>query len=111
MGYGLTFSGPTLDVKWYRRKPKTPVPAPILPGCCFAMRRDVFEATGGWDEGQLQRGNIDKESCVRFLLAGYCLMISPETMGRHLFLKRSPYPVAWPPELLNPLELAVVALK
>ncbi len=110
MGYGLTFSGPTLDVKWFRRKPKAPVPAPILPGCCFAMRRDVFEATGGWDEGQLQRGNIDNEGCVRFWLAGYDLMITPETVVRHLFRKRSPYPVAWPQYLYNRLRLAFVNL-
>jgi glycosyltransferase involved in cell wall biosynthesis len=110
VGYGLTFTRPNLDIRWFRRKPKAPVPAPIIPGCCFAMRRDVFEATGGWDEGQMQCGNIDNEGCVRLWLLGYDLMITPETVVGHLFRKRFPYPVGWPQYVYNRLRLAFVNL-
>jgi glycosyltransferase involved in cell wall biosynthesis len=108
VGYGLKFTGAKLDVRWYRRKPRGPVAAPIIPGCCFATRRDVIEATGGWDDSQLQRGNIDNEGCVRFWLLGYELMITPDTVVAHKFRIRSPYHVGWPEFLFNRLRLAFV---
>jgi GT2 family glycosyltransferase len=108
IGYGLTFQDPRLEVRWRRRKPRGPVAAPIIPGCCFATRRDVIEATGGWDDSQLQRGNIDNEGCVRFWMMGYDLMITPDTVVAHKFRKRSPYRVGWPEFLFNRLRLAFV---
>jgi glycosyltransferase involved in cell wall biosynthesis len=108
IGYGLTFKDSRLEVRWRRRQPRGPVAAPIIPGCCFATRRDVIEATGGWDERQLQRGNIDNEGCVRFWMLGYELMITPDTLVGHKFRKRSPYHVGWPEFLFNRLRLAFV---
>jgi glycosyltransferase involved in cell wall biosynthesis len=108
VGYGLTFTGYQLEVRWLRRKPRGPVAAPIIPGCCFATRRDVIESTGGWDDRQLQRGNIDNEGCVRFWMLGYELMIAPDTVVAHKFRKRSPYRVGWPEFLFNRLRLAFV---
>jgi glycosyltransferase involved in cell wall biosynthesis len=87
VGYGLTFTGCQLEVRWLRRKPRGPVAAPIIPGCCFATRRNVIETTGGWDDRQLQRGNIDNEGSVRFWMLGYELMIAPETVVAHKFRK------------------------
>ena len=108
VGYGLRFTGPRLEVQWIKRKPSGPVEAPIIPGCCFATRREVIEATGGWDDRQLQRGNIDNEGCVRFWLLGYHLMITPDSVVAHKFRKRSPYHVGWPEFLFNRLRLAFV---
>lgn len=108
IGYGLTFKDARLEVRWQRRKPRRPVAAPIIPGCCFATRRDVIDATGGWDERQLQRGNIDNEGCVRFWMLGYDLMITPDTIVAHKFRKRSPYHVGWSEFLFNRLRLAFV---
>jgi|SRR5579871_3381246 len=108
IGYGLTFKNSALEVRWLRRKPCGPVAAPIIPGCCFATRREVIEATGGWDDRQLQRGNIDNEGCVRFWVLGYDLMITPDTIVSHKFRKRSPYHVGWPEFLFNRLRLAFV---
>ncbi len=108
IGYGLTFQDSRLEVRWRRRKPHGPEASPIIPGCCFATRRDVLEATGGWDDGQLQRGNIDNEGCVRFWMLGYELMITPDTLVAHKFRKRSPYPVGWPEYLFNRLRIAFV---
>src|SRR6185503_16126761 len=45
-GYGLTFRGPAMEVRWRKKRPKGPAAVPILPGCCVAMRRAVLEATG-----------------------------------------------------------------
>jgi GT2 family glycosyltransferase len=106
VGYGLTFRNASLEVRWRRRQPRRLAAAPIIPGCCFATRRDVLEATGGWDEAQLQRGNVDNEGCVRLWMLGYDLMITPETIVAHKFRKRSPYRVGWPQFMFNRLRLA-----
>lgn len=110
IGYGITFKDAKLDVTWRRARPKGPVAVPILPGCCFAMRRQVLDATGGWDDGLLTRGNVDNEYCLRLWLAGYELMVTPEALVRHLFRPQSPYQVYWPEYLFNRLRLAFVHL-
>jgi GT2 family glycosyltransferase len=108
-GWGLTFKGPQMEVRWIARKPKGPTAAPILPGCCLAMRRDVFDNTGGgWDPGLLQRGNVDNEVSVRLWLLGYELRVVTGSVVRHHFRERSPYPVGWPEYLHNRLRLAFV---
>jgi glycosyltransferase involved in cell wall biosynthesis len=108
-GWGMKFKGPQMEVNWYRRRPKGPTAVPILPGCCLAMRRDVFErAGGGWDSGLQQRGNVDNEVSVRLWLLGYELLIVPDVLVRHRFRKTSPFPVGWPQYLHNRLRLAFV---
>ena len=109
-GYGLRFKGPCLEAGWLLDRPKSPVPAPILPGCCFAMRRDVLEATGGWDEGMFSRGGVDNEGCVRFWLLGYELMVAPDVLVRHLFRDVSPFHVGWAGFVHNRLRLAFAHL-
>lgn len=111
-GYGITFKGPAMEVRWLRRKPKGPVAVPILPGACLGMRRDVFESTGGgWDPGLLQRGNVDNEISVRLWLMGYELMVVPDVVVCHRFRDKSPYSVGWPQYLHNRLRLAFVHFK
>ena len=109
-GYGLRLTGPDLDARWLSEHGDQPFAVPILPGCCLAMRREVFEATGGWDEGMLLRGGVDNEGCVRFWLFGYDLMVVPEVLVRHQFRKKSPYPIGWAPYLHNRLRLAFAHL-
>jgi GT2 family glycosyltransferase len=48
---------------------------------CCAMRREVFEACGGFDEG-LERG-VDSEFFYRLRRAGYRLVIAPGTWTFH----------------------------
>jgi len=110
-GYGLRLTGPDLDVRWLGRGSGQPAAVPILPGCCFAMRRDVFDATGGWDEGMLLRGGVDNEGCVRFWLFGYDLVVAPDVLVRHKFRSKSPYPIGWGPYLHNRLRLAFAHLR
>jgi GT2 family glycosyltransferase len=112
IGWGIRFEGPRMEVKWLRRKPKNPAAVPILPGCCLAMRRDVFESPGGgWDNGLHQRGNVDNEVSMRLWLLGYELRVVPEVVVRHRFRKTSPFPVGWPEYLHNRLRLAFVHFK
>jgi GT2 family glycosyltransferase len=109
VGWGIHFEGPEMEVKWDREKPKRPAAVQILPGCCLAMRRDVFERKGGgWDDGLLQRGNVDNEVSVRLWLLGYELLVVPDVVVRHRFRKKSPFHVGWPQYLHNRLRLAFV---
>jgi GT2 family glycosyltransferase len=107
-GYGLTFRGPSMDVRWLKQPRRDPVAVPIIPGCCLAMRRNVFDETGGWDDRMLQRGNVDNEFSMRHWLLGYELIVTPETSVGHMFRTHSPYPVSWPEYLHNRLRMAFV---
>jgi GT2 family glycosyltransferase len=48
---------------------------------CCALRRDVFDACGGFDEG-LERG-VDSEFFYRLRRAGYRLVIAPDAWTYH----------------------------
>jgi GT2 family glycosyltransferase len=107
-GYGLRFTGPDLDVRWLTATHgQKPFKAAILPGCCLAIRRDTFDAVGGWDGGLLHRGGVDNEMAVRLWTLGYDLYVAPAVSCRHLFRERSPFPVGWPQYLHNRLRLAM----
>lgn len=110
-GYGWTLKGPSLDIKWLHKRHAGLWAAPILPGCCIALRRDRFEAAGGWDEGLLGRGGVDNEFCLRLWLLGWELRITPEVEVRHKFRKQSPYPACWTDYIQNALRLAFAHLK
>jgi GT2 family glycosyltransferase len=109
-GFGLTFRGPSMEVRWIKRHSARSVHVPILPGCCLAMRRSVFLETGGWDDGMLHRGNVDNEFSLRHWLLGYELVVTADVAVGHKFREISPYPVGWPEYLHNRLRLAFVHL-
>ncbi|HMC60443.1 MAG TPA: glycosyltransferase family 2 protein, partial [Candidatus Solibacter sp.] len=44
-GYGFTLQSSDLALGWLKQLDGTPFHAPILPGCCLAMTREVFERT------------------------------------------------------------------
>lgn len=110
-GYGLRFTGPDLDACWLHTPPDGPAVAPIVPGCCLALRRKTFAAIRGWDGGLRHRGGTDNEMSIRLWLLGYEAMVVPEVAVRHLFRNASPYPVGWPEYLHNRLRLALAHLK
>ena len=110
-GFGLTFRGPDLSVRWLDRPRRSPSPALILPGCCLAIRRDTFEAVNGWDGGFYGIGGNDNEFCLRLWLHGYRLLIVPEAVVRHRFRKRSRVRLEPAHLLHNRLRLALLHLK
>jgi len=110
LGYGWKLNGPDLEIKWLRKKDSQPFAAPVLPGCCVAVRRDCFEAAGGWDEGLVRRGGVDNEFCLRLWLLGWDLLIAPTVEVRHKFRLRSPYSVGWTGYIHNGLRLAFAHL-
>jgi GT2 family glycosyltransferase len=109
-GFGLRPSGPDLNVEWLNRKGNDPYPVPLLPGACMAMRRDAFEAVGGFDEGLIRYGVEDCEMSLRFWLLGYELWLVPAVEVAHEFHDAIPYAVDWRTVLHNRLRMAFLHL-
>lgn len=109
-GYGLTIKAYDLSTRWLRRESSLPYCVPILPGCCLAMRRETFQATGGFDPGLRDWGTSDVELSIRIWLLGLELWVAPNVDVQHLFRPEHPYPVAWRSVLHNKLRTALVHL-
>jgi GT2 family glycosyltransferase len=108
-GYGFTWKDPSMKMKWLER-PDGPADVPFICGCFLAMRRDVFELSGGFDEGMYRWGSEDAELSLRLWLAGYRCQVVPQSQAAHLFRKRFPYEVDWSGVIYNALRMAVVHL-
>ncbi|PYV17419.1 MAG: glycosyl transferase [Acidobacteria bacterium] len=106
LGVGLHLTGPDLAVEWLQAGSAGPCQVPLLSGCFWAMRRDVFEATGGFDDGMIRWGCEDTELSIRLWLQGYEVLVSPQTEVRHLFREYLPYDLDWSCLVHNKLRLA-----
>jgi len=107
-GFGLYLAGPELRARWRPFPGRAPARVPILPGCFLAMRRDVFEATGGFDSGMRQLGGNDNELSLRLWLLGYELLVVPTIEAGHLFRTRIPFDATWAAVVHNRLRTAFV---
>lgn len=107
-GFGLELAGPNPSESWLEKKSDAPFQAALLPWCSTAMRRDVFEATGGFDPGMICWGSIDNEMSVRLWLLGYEQWVIPGVEVRHVFREKRPYPIEWSWALHNKLRLSFV---
>ena len=72
------------------------------------MRRDVFQATGGFDSGLIRWGSDDCELSLRLWLLDYELWVVPQVEVAHLFRNQPPYSLEWTAVLHNTLRLAFV---
>jgi len=107
-GFGVRWQGPDLETEWLPKKKRTPYQVPILPGCCFAIRRQTFEEAGGFEPGTIRWGSEDAELSLRLWLMGLELWLTPQIVVAHLFRRRHPYQVEWSWVLHNKLHLAFV---
>jgi glycosyltransferase involved in cell wall biosynthesis len=107
-GWGLELKGPNPSESWLKKPGEAPFPAPLLPWCSTAMRRDTFEATGGFDAGMLRWGSIDNEMSLRLWLLGYECWVVPEVEFRHVFREKRPYNMEWSWAIHNKLRIAFV---
>lgn len=104
-GFGMRFR-PDITIEWLPLQKKSPYPVALIPWCCTAMRRDVFDRTGGFDEGMIRWGGVDLEFSLRLWLLGYELWLVPEVEIFHLFREDRPYHVEWSWVIHNRLRLA-----
>jgi GT2 family glycosyltransferase len=107
-GFGLYLAGPKLDSRWKPYPGRSPTRVPILPGCLLAMRRDVFDATAGFDPGMRQLGGNDYELSLRLWLLGYELLVVPTVEAGHFFRTRIPFEATWAAVVHNRLRTAFV---
>ena len=86
---GLTFHGRALNVRWVSRPAAAaPFDVPLLTGCFVAIRRDAFDAVGGFDEGMDGYGAEDLELCLRLWRTGYRCVSVPGARVAHRFVER-----------------------
>lgn len=107
-GFGLDVTGPNLHTSWRYKPGSRPQAAPVLPGCFLAMRRDVYQRSGGYDGDMRQLGGNDAELSCRLWLLGYQLLVTPEIEVGHLFRKVAPFPAQWASVVHNRLRMALV---
>jgi GT2 family glycosyltransferase len=108
-GWGMRYRDAGLGIEWLPAPPAAaPSAVPMVPGCCVAMRRTLFESLGGFDAGLMLWGSEDCELSLRLWMAGYELRIVPDVVVAHLFRERHPYPIDWATILHNQLRVAFV---
>src|SRR5262249_12279390 len=108
VGYGYTLCDLSLNTRWLARESAEPHAVPMVCGCFMAMRREVFEAVGGFDGGFEGWGAEDSELCLRLWLLGYECFVAPAVEVAHLFRQRFPYDVDMATSLQNNLRMAMV---
>lgn len=84
-GYGLRFRDAALNCEWGGLEGPHPYPVPMLGAGFFAMRRDVFFAIGGFDEGMIRFGMEDPDLDIRLWTFGYQCQLVPTVEVAHLF--------------------------
>lgn len=104
-GFGYRLTAPTLSTAWMWQQETQPYDVSLLCGCFIALRRDVFEHIGGFDNGMVGWGSEDTELGLRLWLMGYTLMLVPQVEIRHLFRWSHPYPVDGTAVLHNALRM------
>lgn len=91
IGYGQTFDD-KFQVCWMK-KPKDTVEIPLAPGGCMAIKRDVFDSVGGFDNGFRSWGYEDVELSIKLWLFGHKIYVNPSARVGHKFRKVQPYVV------------------
>jgi GT2 family glycosyltransferase len=107
-GFGLRVALPDLTPGFLFQRGEEPYAVPLLPGCCLAIRREVFEAIGGFDEGLIDWGLDDAEISLRLWFLGYDLRLIPRLEVGHLFRDVLPYRVTAGCMIHNKLRVALV---
>jgi len=92
-GYGIRWRDCLMNVEWLGPSADAPLRVPMLCGCFFAMRRNVFLEVGGFDDGLLRWGYEDAELSLRLWTMGYQCVVAPGAEVRHLFRSEFPYHV------------------
>lgn len=108
VGYGLHWKNAALDVEWLHRSGDEAYPVPIVSSLFMAMRREVFEQTGGFDPGLIRWGGGEMELSFRLWSLGYECQVAPQSRVSHLFRSRFPYRVSAAEVLHNLIRVAVV---
>lgn len=107
-GFGMRWQDAGMLMQWLPRNGNEPYEVPVIPGCCHVMRRDVFEALGGYDPSMTRWGSEDEEMCLRLWLGGYRVLVQPQATVYHLFRSAFPYRIEPAEVIHNRLRVALL---
>jgi GT2 family glycosyltransferase len=96
------------EIEWLGAGDDAPRDAPLLPGCCLAVRRTDFMRSGGFDAGLIRWGMEDSEFSLRLWLLGQRVVIHPAVSVGHLFRSRHPYEIDHVDIVHNMLRVALI---
>jgi glycosyltransferase involved in cell wall biosynthesis len=92
-GYGETWNS-SLEVVWLTNKPENnSSEIPIACGCVFGIKKEVFDAIGGFDSHFEIWGKEDEEISLKLWLFGYRIILDTFVEVKHLFRTKHPYEV------------------
>ena len=107
LGYLYTLKNWSLEPTW--TKPKNILNnqvAPAIPGGCFAIKKSLFTATGGFNSTLKKWGREDFEYSLRLWRQGYDLWFSGEGVMGHAFDHKRAFEISWEQVDFNTLWVA-----
>lgn len=104
VGYGQSLQS-NLKTVWNERKGRI-VETAVVPGGCFAIKRDVFHEIEGFDRGFKTWGYEDVELSIKLWLFGYKACVRSDVVVLHLFRTSHPYPLRHEDYYYNFLRMA-----
>ncbi len=108
LGYAYVPANENLNAAWSIPQGPSPFEVPAVIGCCFGMRRAVYDAIGGFDPGSVGWGVDDIELSLRAWFMGYRCLCSSAAQVAHWFkdLDDRSYAVSWEDYDVNLLRCA-----
>lgn len=104
VGYGQTLTN-RLEVVWNTKKAGL-MEIAIVPGGCFIISKDTFNAVGGFETGFKTWGHEDVELSIKLWLFGFKCHVEPNVTILHLFRTSHPYKLAVSDVKYNLLRMA-----
>jgi glycosyltransferase involved in cell wall biosynthesis len=104
-GYGGIWNS-NLEFIWLGKPENTTAEIPLAPGCVLGIKREVFEAVGGFHSNLKLFGVEDQEFSLRLWLFGYKILIDTSVEVNHLFKANNSYKITHSDLIHNYLCLA-----
>lgn len=92
---GFEWSNLKMDVYWRPDMKKEIHEVPFACSCCMAIKKEIFEKIGKFDDGLILWGSEDSELSIRTWLLGYRVLCEPSFRVGHLFRPSHPYKIDW----------------
>lgn len=96
LGYLYALKDWTLEPTWQKPKVlKAEQLTGAIPGGCFAIKKSIFNATGGFNPCLQKWGREDFEYSLRLWRLGYDLWFSPKAVMGHAFNHKRQFKISW----------------
>lgn len=103
-GYGATWVDDELAMHWLPYTDRI-TDVPFIGGAATFVRKPVFDALQGFDQGIVQWGYEDIELSIRLWLSGHRVAVVPDSVIYHLFRTHFRYDLPFADVLYNKLRL------